>query len=96
MKYTLQKMAAGNSEFTADFFNESSKAWLTNKVKVGEQYRYKCEGTCLTGKACKHNASYIKGQDIPSIHTCKQHSKQATFYTAYSIVTRSKKTNPAV
>jgi hypothetical protein len=38
-------MAAGNSEFTADFFNDSSKAWLSNKVKVGEQYRYKCEGT---------------------------------------------------
>jgi len=89
-------MAAGNSEFTADFFNESSKAWLTNKVKVGEQYRYKCEGTCLTGKGCKHNASYIKGQDIASIHTCKQHMKQATFYKPYQIITRSRAVSPAV
>ena len=89
-------MAAGNSEFTADFFNESSKAWLSNKVKVGEQYRYKCEATCLSGKKCRHNAAQTSSRPLPSIHTCKQHMKQATFYKPYQIITRSRAVSPAV
>jgi len=89
-------MAAGNSEFTADFFNDSSKAWLLNKVKVGEQYRYKCEGTCVSGKKCRHNAAQSQARPLSSIHTCKQHMKQATFYTPYQIITRSRAVSPAV
>lgn len=32
----------GNSEFTAEFFDESSRAWMENKVKKGQFTLYKC------------------------------------------------------
>jgi hypothetical protein len=32
----------GNSEFTHEFFDESSKAWAANKVRCGAVYAYKC------------------------------------------------------
>ena len=49
-------MSAGNEEFTAEFFDESSKAWNSNKVRNGHQMAYKCMTLCKTGSACKNLA----------------------------------------
>jgi hypothetical protein len=46
-------MAAGNEEFTAEFFNESSKAWMANKLRAGQSMTYKCQGTTKDTKPCK-------------------------------------------
>jgi hypothetical protein len=55
----------GNSEFTSEFFDESSKAWLSNKVRCGLVYAYKCTHIHSNTKQCKKPAV---------LHDfCKQH-----------------------
>jgi hypothetical protein len=49
----IRKMSAGNQEFTAEFFNESSKAWMANKIRAGQSITYKCQGTTKDTKPCK-------------------------------------------
>jgi hypothetical protein len=49
----IRKMSAGNEEFTAEFFNESSKAWMANKIRAGQSMTYKCQGTTKDTKPCK-------------------------------------------
>jgi hypothetical protein len=49
----IRKMSAGNEEFTAEFFNESSKAWMANKIRAGQSITYKCQGTTKDTKPCK-------------------------------------------
>ena len=55
----------GNSEFTPAFFDESSKAWLENKVRIGQSYAYKCNYVHSNQKQCEHLAT----QD----EYCKRH-----------------------
>jgi hypothetical protein len=51
-------------------FDEASKAWLANKVRVGPGcYRYTCVAITKTGQPCKRVA--IQGQDCCPIHTQK-------------------------
>ena len=33
----------GMEEFSHEFFEQASKAWLKNKIRRGHQYVYKCE-----------------------------------------------------
>ena len=68
-------MNTGNEEFTQEFFNESSKVWNSNKVRVGHSYKYKCEGICLSGRQCLKTS--IQDSPLSSLHTCKQHREQA-------------------
>lgn len=49
-------MSAGNEEFTAEFFSESSKAWNLNKVRKGASMAYKCQGVCKDNEPCKKTA----------------------------------------
>lgn len=42
----------GNQEFTPEFFNESSRAWLINKIKMGSAYSYKCDYIHSNKKQC--------------------------------------------
>jgi hypothetical protein len=49
----IRQMSAGNQEFTAEFFNESSKAWMANKLRAGQSMTYKCQGTTKDTKPCK-------------------------------------------
>ena len=60
-------MSAGNSEFDAKFFDESSKAWMANKRRKGESMVYICAATCLSGKACVN--SVISTTEFCRIHT---------------------------
>ncbi len=55
----------GNSEFTAAFFDESSKAWMENKIRVGHSYAYKCEYIHSNKTRCEHPATKDK--------YCKRH-----------------------
>jgi hypothetical protein len=55
----------GISEFTPEFFDNSSNAWMQNKIKCGTAYTYRCEYIHSNKKNCKK----------PSINNnlCKQH-----------------------
>ncbi len=48
----------GNSEFTSAFFDESSKAWMENKVRMGHAYAYKCHYIHSNKKQCGHAATH--------------------------------------
>ena len=50
-------MSAGNEEFTAEFFNESSRVWLQNKMRKGASMAYKCQGVCKDDEPCKRAAT---------------------------------------
>jgi hypothetical protein len=62
-------MSAGNSEFSAKFFDESSKAWMQNKRKKGESMVYVCAATCVSGEACVN--SVISTTEFCRIHTSR-------------------------
>ena len=63
----------GNTEFTAEFFDMSSKAWLENKVNKGASLAYKCEGRLQNGKPCSRVASMKDGL---SERRCAQHKQR--------------------
>jgi hypothetical protein len=58
---STNKMSTGNAEFTAEFFDESSRAWMENKVRRGESMAYKCEAKTKAGKVCLCKASMKDG-----------------------------------
>ena len=63
------KQSKQELDVTIDF-DEASKAWLANKVRVGPGcYRYTCVAITKTGHSCKRVA--IQGQDCCPIHTQK-------------------------
>ena len=63
-------MSAGNSEFTAEFFDESSKCWMMNKKRVGHSMVYRCTHTISTSRQC-FNATAMSSGD--SLRLCKIH-----------------------
>jgi len=65
-------MSAGNREFTAEFFDESSKAWMENKVRRGASMAYKCTIKTKAGKACVCKAVMKDGL---STRTCLKHKQ---------------------
>lgn len=54
-------MSAGNSEFTAEFFDESSRAWMQNKKRIGESMIYRCDYEIAVDRPCKNNAKMPTG-----------------------------------
>jgi hypothetical protein len=44
-------------EFTQEFFEEASRAWMENKVKVGYQILYRCTFTHVNQQRCKRVCS---------------------------------------
>lgn len=66
-------MEPGNSEFTSEFFDESSKAWLENKIRKGCTYAYKCsyihsntrkcEKAADNNELCKRHYILLKSQN---------------------------------
>lgn len=63
----IKKMSAGNQMFSAEFFDESCKAWMQNKRRKGESMVYICAATCLSGNACVN--SVITTTEFCRIHT---------------------------
>ena len=48
----------GNSEFTAEFFDESSRVWMENKVKKGQYTLYKCPYIHSNTRQCSNAATH--------------------------------------
>jgi hypothetical protein len=63
---------SGIEEFTKEFFDQSSEAWMKNKVRRGHSMAYICSALTQEGKSCKRG-SVMK--DATSEHLCKQHAK---------------------
>lgn len=42
----------GNKEFTAEFFDESRKTWMENKVRKGAMTLYRCSYVHSTSRKC--------------------------------------------
>jgi hypothetical protein len=47
----------GNSEFTAEFFDESSCKWMENKVRKGAMTLYRCSYVHSTTRKCSKAAT---------------------------------------
>ena len=60
----------GIEEFTSEFFDQSSQAWMNNKVRKGHSMAYICTALTQEGKSCTRSAILKDGQ---SEHFCKQH-----------------------
>ena len=65
-------MSSGNAEFTAEFFDQSSKAWMKNKVRRGESMAYKCQAVCMDERPCKQTAKVIDFDRM----VCRIHAKR--------------------
>lgn len=63
---------SGIQEFTSEFFEQSSQAWMKNKVCKGHSMAYICTALTQEGKSCKRTATM---KDATSDHVCKQHVK---------------------
>ena len=59
-------MSAGNSEFTAAFFDESSRAWMENKKRKGQVYVYICTGVYKNGNKC--NNAVVTREEFCKVH----------------------------
>ena len=57
-------------EFTHEFFELSSLAWNSNKVRRGPMYYYKCTGHFKTGRPCNRVCA-------GSAEFCKLHAASA-------------------
>lgn len=55
----------GIAEFTAEFFDESSRGWMANKIRAGHGVAYRCEYIHTNGKSC------IKARTVNTY--CKRH-----------------------
>jgi hypothetical protein len=56
-----------DGEFTHEFFESSSLAWHSNKVRRGPMYYYKCSGRFKTGRPCNRLC-------LGSVEFCKLHT----------------------
>ena len=72
--YTLRKMSTGNSEFTADFFDQSSAAWMANKKRKGQSIVYICTGIYKNGKKC--NNAVVSSEDFCKVHLTKPNKRE--------------------
>jgi len=63
---------SGIQEFTKEFFDQSSEAWMKNKVRRGQSMAYICTALTQDGKSCKRSVTM---KDAMSDHLCKQHGK---------------------
>jgi hypothetical protein len=67
---------SGNDEFTAEFFDQASAAWMENKRKLNDcTYVYTCTHTYMTGKKCNHKVYLFRDM------LCKMHKKHAKVIT---------------
>lgn len=71
-----KKMSAGNSEFTAEFFDEASRSWMMNKKRLGYSMIYRCAHTISTGRQCFNAAvmtSLTDSAPYTDTRLCKIH-----------------------
>lgn len=58
----------GIEEFTPKFFDESSAAWMANKVRVGAMMVYRCSYALSSSRQCSKAA--VDGKEYCEAH-CK-------------------------
>jgi hypothetical protein len=63
---------SGVEEFTKEFFDQSSDAWMMNKLRRGASMAYICLAFTKDGNPCSRSAIM---KDPTSEHLCKQHAK---------------------
>jgi hypothetical protein len=61
---------SGIEEFTSEFFDQSSEAWLKNKMRKGHSMAYICNTLTREGNPCKRSAVM---KEALYDHTCTQH-----------------------
>jgi len=66
---SIRKMP-GIEEFTSEFFDQSSEAWMKNKLRKGASMAYICTALTKEGNSCKRSA--IMKEPL-SENFCKQH-----------------------
>ena len=54
---TPMKNLISDSKFSPEFFDESSRAWMENKVRQGYQVLYRCTFTHVNQQRCKRACS---------------------------------------
>lgn len=70
----------GNEEFTAAFFEESSRAWMANKVRSGAMVYYKCQAKKADDSDCSRAAFYTQPYYADDAEfLCKQHRKSKAY-----------------
>ena len=62
-------MPGGTSEFTSEFFDYSSKAWMANKIRRGAMIYYRCAGALKSGGQCQNVARYYQ-PNLERPYTC--------------------------
>ena len=64
-----QESEPTNIELNVDIdFYEASRAWRSNKVRIGDGYKYVCQKPNMSGSPCKKKC--LQGSDY-----CKTHMK---------------------
>ncbi len=69
-------MSAGNSEFTAEFFDESSRAWMENKKRHGDSMVYKCDHVISKTRRCNNTAKLQSGEYPRRCNIHKQRTQE--------------------
>lgn len=86
---TTTKNPISDSEFTQEFFDEASRAWMENKVRVGYQVHYRCTFTHVNQQRCKRVCS------SSSSEYCLNHKRVGKKREVKAEKKVAKKTGPA-
>ena len=84
-----------DSEFTATFFDTSSKAWMENKVRNGYQVLYRCAFIYSNLQRCKGPCSAstseycLKHKRMRKQHKVKAEKKELAEKTRYNLRARN-------
>ena len=65
----------GIDEFTPQYFDESSKAWMANKIRVGAGMVYRCSYAISSSRQCPKAAE--SGSEFCETHINTQKPKLA-------------------
>jgi hypothetical protein len=65
----------GNAEFTREFFDQSSAAWMENKIRKGAMILYRCVYVHSSSRKCTKAAK-------PKGEYCSQHTRFGTHLTS--------------
>ena len=66
-------MSPGNEEFTSEFFDYSSKAWMKNKLRNGAQLVYRCDYEYSANRRCTMPVIVKKGSPT---ERCLKHKQR--------------------
>ena len=71
--------------FTSARFDQASKDWKANKIRMGQMYYYKCEAHLKSGEPCTKKASSDQKYQFLPKHYCAQHGLAALRLEAQNV-----------